>query len=199
MRATSLKTKSFKRTHKANCDATFETSANRPKPAKVTRNRIPPPEREVIIQMSASGSTIKQISGKVKRNRETVSRIIRGPEMQGFVLEMRERFFGLAPHAIGAIKHALTNRRDGRLALQLLASIGVTLSEQERTTLTAPREIPNSDDHRVKKIMGDLIESSIERAKIFGYREFELEQDLIKVGGKINYTTGKIEPLTDAP
>jgi hypothetical protein len=197
MRATSLKTKPFKRTQKTNPDTTVEPSADRHKPAKITRNRIPPPERELILQMSASGKSIQEISTKLERNRETVSRVIRGPEMQKFVLEMRERFFALAPHAVDAVEHSLRKKKDGRLALQFLSSIGVPLSEHERTTLMAGQEIPNNDDG-ARKIMADLIAAAIERAMIFGYRDSELDRDLKAVNGQINYTTGQIEPLTES-
>jgi hypothetical protein len=200
MRAISRKTKSLKRTHKAHRETAFEPSTNRHKPAKVTRNRVPAPQRELIVQMSAAGTSIKNIAQKVHRNRETVSRIVHGPEMQDFLLEMRQRYLSLAPDAIGAVQHALTKQNDGRLGFQFLASIGVPASPPEKMTLTPPQtEIPNDEAARVEKIISDLIKISAERAATFGFREPQLEEDLRKVGGQIDYSTGKIKPLNKKP
>jgi hypothetical protein len=198
MRAISCKTKSSKRTHKTHRDTACEPGTNRHKPAKMTRNRVPAPQRELILQMSAAGTSIKTIAQKVHRNRETVSRIVRGPEMQDFLLEMRERYFSLAPDAIGAVQHAFTKQNDGRLGLQFLASIGVPPSPAERISLTPPQmEISNDEDARVEEIIAHLIRIGVERAATFGFPEPQLEEDLKKAGGKINYSTGKIEPLNE--
>ena len=61
-----------------------------------------------------------------------MTRIVRSDEMQDFVRQMRERVFGLGDCAIHALQHALREQRDGRLAFQLLLSIGVIPSQRER-------------------------------------------------------------------
>ncbi len=176
--------------------SSFEPGTNRHKPAKKMRNRVPPPQRERILQKHVIGKSIIDISKEEHRNRETISKIVRGPEMHNLVREMRERFFGLASDAISAVEHALVEQQDGRLAFQLLSSIGVIPSAEQKISLAAQQtETVSDDDARVKKIMADLIEVAIERASIFGYREPQLEKDLRKVGGQINYATGKVEPL----
>jgi hypothetical protein len=174
----------------------FESGANQHKPAKRTRNRVPPPQRERILQKYIMGQSITSVSKQERRNRETVGKIVRGPEMQNLVRAMRERLFRLGPDAISAVQHALTEQNDGRLGFQLLSSIGVIPSPEEKKLLTVPPvRTGNDGDAQVKNIMAALIESAIERASIFGYREPELEKDLSIIGGRINYETGKIEPL----
>jgi len=194
----SLKTKSLKRTRKTNCESPSKPSTNRLKPAKQTRNRVPLPQRERILQKLVTGKSIIEISTEEKRDRGTISKIAHGPEMEEFVQTMRERFYGLGRDAINAVQHALTVERDGRLGFQLLASLGVVPSPEERQLLAARQAAAGeSEDERVKKIMADLTESVLERARYYGMRVPELEKELEKVGGKINYETGKIESLEE--
>lgn len=120
------------RSDKANRESTFESGANQHKPAKWTRNRVPPPQRERILQKYVEGKSITDISKEEGRNRETVAKIVRGTEMQEYVRKMRERWFGLGPQAISAVEHQLTEQKDGRLGYQLLESIGVIPSPEER-------------------------------------------------------------------
>jgi hypothetical protein len=54
-----------------------------------------------------------------------------------------------------------------------------------------------SHRERVKQIMSNMIEVAIARAAAYEMREPELEEDLRKVGGKINYETGRVEPIED--
>jgi hypothetical protein len=197
MRTPLLKTKSPKRTGKANGESTFESGANQHKPAKRMRNRVPPPQRERILQKYVTGKkSIKDISKEEGRNRETVAKIVRGPEMQEYVRTMRERWFGLGTDAMSAVEHALTEQKDGRLGFQLLASIGVIPSPEERRSLAIPLTETESDEQaELKRITGLFLENMIERAAFYRYREPILEEDLRKAGGRANYETGKIEPL----
>jgi len=196
MCTTSPKTKLFKRTAKGNRESTFEPGADQHNPAKQMRNRVPPPQRERILQKHVLGKSITDISKEEHRNRETVSKIVRGPEMQNLVREMRERLFGLAPDAISAVEHALAEQKDGRLAFQLLSSIGVIPSPEEKALLIAqPTEAVTDEDAGAKKIIADLIDVIIERGKNFGCPMPELEEKVKEVGGRINWEAGKLEPL----
>jgi len=192
----SLKTKSLKRTRKTNRESPSKPSTKRLKPAKQTRNRVPLPQRERILQKLVAGKSIVEISTEEKRDRGTISKIAHGPEMEEFVRTMRERFYGLGHDAISAVQHALTVGRDGRLGFQILATLGVIPSHEARQLLAARQAAAGeSEDERVKKIIAQLVESVVERAANYGMRDPELEKDLEKVGGKINYETAKIEPL----
>lgn len=195
MRSTSLKTKSFKRTGKGNRESTLEPGTNQHNPAKGTRNRVPPPQRERILQKHVAGKSITDISKEEHRNRETITKIVRGPEMQSLVREMRERFFGLALDAISAVEHALVEQKDGRLAFQLLSSIGAIPSPAEKELLTAPQVTESDEEARVQKWFAALMKIAAERMQIFGMRAPELDEELKKVGARIDYDTGKLEPL----
>jgi hypothetical protein len=118
-----------------------QSRTNQHNPAKRKRNRIPPPQRERILQKYAAGKSIVAISSEERRNRETVTRIVHGPEMQQFVRAMREEFCGLGSDAIDAVRVALRENKDGKLGLQVLQSLGVILSPAER--LAVPRQYSN--------------------------------------------------------
>ncbi len=182
-----------------NSGSTLEPCINQLKPAKRMRNRVPPPQRERILGKYITGKSITDISKEEERNRETVARIVHGPEMQEYVRTMRERFYGLGGDAISAIQHTLQQENDGRLGFQVLASIGVIPSPEERQLLAASLAATGSDEEAeeagVKRYLGLMMEHAIEVNSLFGRRCPELDADLEKVGGRINYETGKIEPL----
>jgi hypothetical protein len=147
----SRKPKFLQRTGAANRESTLEAGINQHKPAKQTRNRVPPPQRERILQKFVSGKSIVEISSEENRNRETISKIVRGPEMEEFVRTMRERFYGLGLDAISAVRHSLREQNDGRLGFQLLASIGVIPSPEERSywqRVSARRKIARTKESR---------------------------------------------------
>ena len=70
----SLEAKSLKRTAAANSAPTPIPSTTQHKPTKSTRNRVPPPQRERILQKYVAGKSVVDISVKEKRDRETISK-----------------------------------------------------------------------------------------------------------------------------
>jgi hypothetical protein len=54
---------------------------------------------------------------------------------------------------------------------------------------------PANHDDGVKRVMARLIEGIAARAAAFDIPVPELEADLKRAGGRINYATGRIEPL----
>ena len=193
MCSTSVKGKSLKRTGKSDPDTPLESSTNQHKPAKGSRNRVPPPQRERILQKFTAGKNIKNISSQENLNRETVSKIVKGPEIQALVHAMREKWFNLAPAAIGAVEDALKSRKDGRLGLQVLSTIGVIPSPEETKLLATPPLEP--EEAQVKKGLKYLAEATIERGRIYGMELPEFDALLKRINCRINYTTGKIEPI----
>jgi hypothetical protein len=120
----SLKTKSLKQPCKGNRESKLETRLNQLKPSKPTRNRVPPPQRERILQKFVAGKNITQIAREESRNRESVARIVNGDEIRELVKRMRAELYGLAFDAIVAIRHALREEKDGRIGYRLLMDIG---------------------------------------------------------------------------
>jgi len=106
---------------------------------------------------------------------------------------MREKWFNLAPAAIGAVEDALKSRKDGRLGFQLLATIGAIPSPEETQLLTTPPLEP--EETLDKKVMMYMVEATIERAHIYGMEMPEFDKLLNRVNCRINIDTGKIEPI----
>jgi hypothetical protein len=117
-------------------------SQNRPKSAKKTEiTAIPPPQSVRIMQRYVAGQSIREISRKEGRARETVTKIVRSNEMNTYVSTLRERFYGLGADALSAVEHGLRQMRDPRLGYRLLMDIGVVPSPEERQPIPANREV----------------------------------------------------------
>lgn len=129
-----------------NHESTLEPGLNHLMPAKKTRNRIPPPQRQRIIQKHIAGKSNVQIAREEGRNRESVARIVNGDEIQELVKRMRAEFYGLADDAIAAVRHTLQESNDGRVGYRLLADIGVIPSPAESPRNAIQAELPSQEN-----------------------------------------------------
>jgi hypothetical protein len=115
---------------------------NQPNSANKPRTIVSPPQSARIMQRYIGGDSIRQIAREEKRDRATITKIVRSEEMQTFVQEMRERYYGLGFDALNAIQHTLQVRKDGGLGRQVLTDIGVIPSAEERFAIaTQPMNI----------------------------------------------------------
>lgn len=142
---------------------------DRAKPAKKPRTTIPLPQVERIRQRYISGQSIRKIAREEKRDQETVARIVKGPEIQSYVHNLREKYYGLGETALEALSRGLKNSKDGRLAVELLRSIGVIPSAEEAHTVARPVQVvaPMTEEEEVKAQMWKLVNVAYERAKVF--------------------------------
>jgi hypothetical protein len=170
-----------------------ETSVSPHKPAKRTRNRIPPPQRERILQKYVAGKSLMQISREENRNRETVTRIVRSDEMRDHVHRMREAFYGLADSALVAIRHALEIEKDGQLAYKILADIGVVPTTIERQQIQTPA-VSQDEENAVLTIAAKLFAGGIAKLRFFGRDTTKEENDLAEAGGRVD-ADGRIVPI----
>jgi hypothetical protein len=146
----------------------MKDSSDQPKPAKRGRDRVPPPQRLRIMQKYVAGESFVQIGREEHRDRDTVARIVKSDEMQEFLRQMREQFYGLAGDAIEAVRYALQNERDGRLGFQLLSTMGVIPSEAERSTLAPTQSSDDAEQAAVATEVGKLAFLTINMSKTFG-------------------------------
>ena len=72
---------------------------NPPRSAKSQRTTIPPLQVERIRQRYVAGESIRKIAREEKRDQETVSKIVKGPEIQVYVENLREQYYGLGEFA----------------------------------------------------------------------------------------------------
>ena len=118
-----------------------------------------------MIQRYIAGESIRQIAREEKRDRATVTKIVRSDEMQAFVQKMRERFYGLAFDAMDAVEHSLQEQNDARLGYRLLADIGIVPSAEERYSIaTQPPCIDKSTMTPLELAMAQDEDGRINRA-----------------------------------
>jgi hypothetical protein len=164
------------------------------------RTNIPAPQSMRVVARFVSGESVRAIARAEKRDRATIAKIVKGPEVLQHVAAMRAQFFGAVEIAMQVFLEELrnpNNRARGQLAYQVLKDAAVIPSEHERQLLSAQQQaVPESSEReQVKEIMSALMEGAIARCSAYGMRLPEIEADLEKVGGKINYEIGQVEPL----
>jgi hypothetical protein len=163
------------------------------KPAKLTRSRIPPPQRERILQKYVAGKSIVQISREEARNRETITRVVRADEMREHVHRMREAFYALADSALVALRHALEIEKDGQLAYKILTDIGAVPTPLERQQIQTPA-VSKSEEDAVLMIAAKIFAGGIAKLRLYGHDTSKEENDLAEAGGRVN-AEGRIVPI----
>ena len=134
--------------HKERVELDPQSGQSLPKSAKKRGIIVSFPQRERIKQRYVAGQSIREIAREEGRARETVTKIVRSPDMERMVRQMRERYYGLADDALESLRRALERETNGRLAHQVLKDVGVVPSPEERMLLT---------DERVREIVRRLI------------------------------------------
>lgn len=130
------------------------------------------------MQRYISGDSIREIAREERRDRATVTKIVRSGEMNAVVQKMRERYYGLGFDALDALEHTLQVRKDGGLGRQVLTDIGVIPSAEERyaiasqpdkATLT-PFEIAIAEDENgeINRVAFGMACAMEESARCFG-------------------------------
>jgi len=173
-----------------------EEGLNRLKPAKRSRNRIPPPQQERIRQKFIAGKGITEISREEGRNRETVAKIVRSDEVREHVLRMRENFYGLSESALEVVGNAIRLNSDAKLAYKLLEDSGVIPAPEERMQIMAETQT-KSHREAVLIIMSNLIGSAVFKQRAYGRDCADIEEQLAKAGGRVD-ENGQVVPLGDS-
>jgi hypothetical protein len=151
---------------------------NQPNSTKKPRTIVPPPQSARIMERYVAGDSIRQIARDERRDRATVTKIVRSDEMNAVVQKMRERYYGLGFDALDAVQHTLQVRKDGGLGRQVLTDIGVIPSPEERyaiatqpdrATLT-PFEIAVAEDEdgQINPVAYGMACAMEESARCFG-------------------------------
>ncbi|MGA8306945.1 MAG: hypothetical protein WB723_14810, partial [Candidatus Acidiferrales bacterium] len=117
-----------------------------------------------MIQRYIAGQSIRQIACEERRDRATVTKIVRSDETQVFVQKMRERFYGLAFDAMKAVQHSLQQQNDARLGYRILIDTGIVPSAEERYSIaTQPPSINKSTMTPLERAMAEDEGGSINR------------------------------------
>jgi hypothetical protein len=102
---------------------------------------------------------------------------VQSPEFQDHTRQQRERFYALVPAALDALRHALEQRKDARMAYQVLADTGVIPSVEERTSALSKRPrtisyearetlLPSLSDH--DKAAFRVLQMFQKKAEVYG-------------------------------
>jgi len=171
-----------------------EEGLNHLKPAKRSRNRIPPPQQERIRQKFIAGKGITEISREEGRNRETVAKIVHSEEVREHVLRMRESFYGLSESALTVVGNAI--HHDAKLAYKLLEDTGVVPSPEERIQVMAETQTKSRRD-AVLTIISKLMGGGVLTQRAFGMDSTEIEKQFAEAGGFVD-ENGQVVPLGDS-
>jgi hypothetical protein len=86
---------------------------------------------------SDSLRNVRTKSREEKCDRETVARIVKFPEVQNFIAQAQQEFFGLVPDAMAAVRHALQVQKNPMIGSAVLERTGVSAHRGERMQLSA--------------------------------------------------------------
>ena len=142
-----------------------KVSTEEPKATKTAHFNVPAPQRERIAKKFIEGQCIRKISREEHRSRGTVSRIVNSSEVRNYVLEIRSAYYGLGREALDAVRRALRTSKDGKIAYQLLADIGVVPNQEDRQPLNGTLE--NDEGADVQKQMALLLQCAVERSLLY--------------------------------
>jgi hypothetical protein len=156
------------------------------KPAKKTRNRIPPTKRIRVMQRYASGENQTAIARQEEINRETVGRIVKSAEMEAFTEEMRERWRGLCDAAIESVSRLIA-KDDRPTVLRVLESNKIIAPQGQVQNLSVNLAPKPSGDERVKELMGAFAAVAIERARVYKTPFPEVQEVADKIGVKLGF------------
>jgi hypothetical protein len=92
---------------------------------KLQMTIVPIRRVERIKQLCSVGENIRRIAREEVNNHAAVQEIVRSYATQQYVEEVRRDLSGLLGCAVDAIRYELEIKRDGKLAYQLLADLGV--------------------------------------------------------------------------
>jgi len=90
-----------------------------------TGSQVPPPQQLRIVKRYMEGMSIRRIAEEEDRARQTVTKIVRAPEVQSYIEKLREEVVGLGEEMVKSLRFALKNEIDGHLAHEMLKDIGV--------------------------------------------------------------------------
>jgi hypothetical protein len=171
-------------------------AAIQPKPAKTTRNRIPPVQRVRVMQLYASGENQTAIARQEGINRETVGRIVKSAEMESYTEQIRERWRGLCDAAIESVRRLIA-QDDKQAVFRVLESNGIVAPQGQVQNFSSSGAPKSTGDERVKELMAAFAGVAIERARVFKTPMPELaeiaEQHDIKLDFPLNGTSDEAD------
>jgi hypothetical protein len=148
-------------------------------PRKTAKRGSYLPETKIlrIQQRYVAGENKSEIAKKEKIDRGTVARIVQFPEVQNFIAQAQQEFFGLIPDAMAAVRHALQVEKDAAIALAVLERTGVTAHRGERMQIPETTASESGYERQARLIAAVLLEANQQMGVPLGP---EIEEALAK-------------------
>jgi hypothetical protein len=131
-------------------------------PSKSTKTRgsyLSKPKILRIQQRYLNGQNKSEIAREEKCDRETVTRIVQFPEVQNFIAQAQQEFFGLIPDAMAAVRRALRVEKNPMIGLAILERTGVTAYRGERMQLPETTPSESGFDRQARLVAAVLLEA----------------------------------------
>ena len=125
------------------------------KTAKARGSYLPEPKVLRIQQRYIAGQNKSEIAREEKCDRETVARIVKFPQVQEFIAQQQQEFFGLVPDAMAAVRYALQVGKDSTVGYRVLEATGVAPRKGERLELLD--RTPQSGQQRQIEMIANLL------------------------------------------
>jgi hypothetical protein len=138
------------------------------KQPKTLKTYLPQPQVVRIQRRHISGEKNSKIAREEGCDRHTVAKIVKAPEMQAYIEEMRARFNGFAPLALDAVEHGLAVSRDTKLAIEVLKGIGVIEPRENKVSVVQQEDEQALEDRLYAEWLGIMMLLAFERNEIFG-------------------------------
>jgi len=114
-----------------------------------------------------AGQSNREIARAERCGRSTVAKVVRAPDLQQHLQQVRERIWGMADSAADALHEAIVEGRDPRIAYELLRDVGV-LPRASQIVYDPNGTSPSTQERRQDQ-MAHLIGSvMLNRHKAFG-------------------------------
>jgi hypothetical protein len=134
---------------------------------------VSPPQQARIKAAYIAGTPIREIARNEGRNAETVTKIVRSPDMQQYVEDLTERYTGLGLDALKSVAFAVRTEMDGQLSRKLLIDIGVIKPQASQLQVQlararSPEEILEDGEVLKQEWAKRLGMLALERHEVYG-------------------------------
>ena len=140
--------------------------------------RITPVMQAQILRLYMEGCSLSEISRRTHRARQTVTKVVRAPDVQAKLKEVKAILLGEADAWAESINYAVTHETDAALAYRLLQDFGVIPSPEKEEQPQPPHNVWHNDD----------LENML-RAKILG-------EEALRRGHPMSMEREELEKLT---
>jgi hypothetical protein len=130
--------------------------------------QVPVPQQLRIIEKYMQGMSIRQIAEEEDRARQTVTKVVRAPEVQGYIEKLQEEVIALGDEMLKSVRFALRHELDGRLAHEMLRDIGV-IQPRPLMQWSSPTQATEEECEKLKEEWTKRLNlMALEKSRVYG-------------------------------